>query len=108
MMEPSPIPVEGAPVPALLFDLYGVIMKGQTEAGMAEIQRAAGHPGDDFWPAYWGCRDGYGQGRPLARGLLGGAAARVAELRAGGDEARLVARSGESTPQFAASGPPGP
>lgn len=49
-------------MPALLFDLYGVIMKVQTEAGMAEIQRAAGHPGDDFWDAYWGCRDGYDKG----------------------------------------------
>ncbi|GAB95025.1 putative hydrolase of the HAD superfamily [Kineosphaera limosa] len=46
----------------LLFDLYGVLLRTQDADGLARIEQATGHSGEEFWAAYWGCRHGYDAG----------------------------------------------
>jgi putative hydrolase of the HAD superfamily len=50
----------------LVFDLFGVIARHQSEAGCARIERAAGAVGPTlgptFWKAYWALRPQYDSG----------------------------------------------
>jgi putative hydrolase of the HAD superfamily len=48
--------------PVLLFDLFGVIAKVQSEATLAGLERLAEEPGSRLWPAYWGLRQPYDRG----------------------------------------------
>ena len=48
--------------PALLFDLYGVILSDQPASSLAAIEEAAGQGGPEFWASYWGCRPAYDRG----------------------------------------------
>ncbi len=47
----------------LLFDLFGVIMNEQDDAGRASIEKASGLSGDDLWPYYEQFREDYDAGR---------------------------------------------
>ena len=49
-------------MPALLFDLYGVLLRVQDPEHLARIEEAAGHSGEAFWSAYWDCRPDYDAG----------------------------------------------
>jgi len=49
-------------MPILLFDLFGVIARKQSEQGRAEIEQAAGVSGTDFWKSYWSLRPPYDRG----------------------------------------------
>lgn len=49
-------------MPILLFDLFGVIAKHQSEAGRARIEHVAGVSGPGFWQAYWSLRPPYDRG----------------------------------------------
>ncbi|MFI6299815.1 HAD family hydrolase [Nonomuraea sp. NPDC050790] len=46
----------------ILFDLYGVIARTQTEQARERIVNLAGVPGERFWSAYWDCRPEYDAG----------------------------------------------
>jgi putative hydrolase of the HAD superfamily len=46
----------------LLFDLFGVIARQQSEQGRAEIEQAAGVSEADFWKSYWSLRPPYDRG----------------------------------------------
>ncbi|WP_147341537.1 HAD family hydrolase [Actinomadura logoneensis] len=50
----------------IVFDLYGVIARTQTDAARARIEDLAGVSGDPFWSAYWACRPAYDAGRDSA------------------------------------------
>ena len=50
------------PVKAVLFDLCGVLLYAQDDAGRAAIEAAAGCSGPAFWEAYWTERPGYDTG----------------------------------------------
>lgn len=49
----------------IVFDLYGVIARNQTEEAKRGIERLAGVTGDatPFWEAYWACRPDYDAGQ---------------------------------------------
>ena len=47
---------------AILFDLYGVLMRPQSPAGQREIEALAGVGGIGFWKAYWLHRPEYEAG----------------------------------------------
>lgn len=47
----------------LLFDLFGVIARKQSEQGCAEIEQAAGLSGAGFWKSYWSLRPPYDRGQ---------------------------------------------
>lgn len=47
---------------ALLFDLYGVIMRTQSPKALDRIESAAGLRGSSFWDAYWAERHAYDAG----------------------------------------------
>ncbi len=49
-------------MPALLFDLYGVLLRVQDPEHLARIEEASGHSGEAFWSAYWDCRPDYDAG----------------------------------------------
>lgn len=61
--------------PVLLFDMFGVIARHQSEDGKARLAATAGVPEEPFWAAYWSLR------QPYDRGDVGGSAywKRVAE-----------------------------
>ncbi|MFF8652748.1 HAD family hydrolase [Streptomyces huasconensis] len=46
----------------LLFDMFGVIARHQSDAGRARLVAAAGVPEAPFWEAYWGLRQPYDRG----------------------------------------------
>jgi putative hydrolase of the HAD superfamily len=46
----------------LIFDLFGVIARHQSPAGLAGIEQAAGLSGRSFWEAYWELRPPYDSG----------------------------------------------
>ncbi|MFE0156674.1 HAD family hydrolase [Nonomuraea sp. NPDC059007] len=46
----------------ILFDLYGVIARTQTEQARERLVELAGVPGERFWAAYWDCRPDYDAG----------------------------------------------
>jgi putative hydrolase of the HAD superfamily len=46
----------------LLFDLFGVIARQQSEQGRAGIEQAAGVSGAHFWNSYWSLRPPYDRG----------------------------------------------
>ncbi|MDO4719009.1 MAG: hypothetical protein Q4B08_15800, partial [Propionibacteriaceae bacterium] len=48
--------------PALLFDLYGVLLNDQPASSLAAIEEAAGQSGPEFWACYWGYRPAYDRG----------------------------------------------
>jgi putative hydrolase of the HAD superfamily len=51
----------------IVFDLYGVIGRNQSEEAKRGIERLAGVAGDSceaFWDAYWHCRPAYDAGQP--------------------------------------------
>ncbi|MFC4906385.1 HAD family hydrolase [Actinomadura gamaensis] len=50
----------------IVFDLYGVIARTQTEAAKKHIEELAGVAGTPFWTAYWDCRPAYDAGQPSA------------------------------------------
>ncbi|WP_304454837.1 HAD family phosphatase [Nocardiopsis sp. YSL2] len=47
---------------AVLFDMFGVIARDQSEKGRSALVRAAGAPAEDFWSAYWHPRHAYDRG----------------------------------------------
>lgn len=47
----------------IVFDLFGVIARTQTEAARRRIERLAGVPGAALWPAYWAGRPAYDAGQ---------------------------------------------
>lgn len=50
----------------IVFDLYGVIARDQTDEAKRGIERLAGladGSGQAFWDAYWGCRPAYDAGQ---------------------------------------------
>jgi putative hydrolase of the HAD superfamily len=49
----------------ILFDLYGVIARPQSERAQRHIERLAGVPEGSvaFWDAYWACRPAYDAGQ---------------------------------------------
>ncbi|MEV0271540.1 HAD family phosphatase [Hamadaea sp. NPDC050747] len=49
-------------IEVLLFDLFGVIARPQSEAGRRRLEALAGVPADAFWAAYWGLREPYDRG----------------------------------------------
>lgn len=46
----------------VLFDMFGVIARHQSEDGKARLVAAAGVPEVPFWAAYWGLRQPYDRG----------------------------------------------
>ena len=48
----------------IVFDLFGVIARTQTEAAMRRIEELAGVSGPPFWDAYWAGRPAYDAGQP--------------------------------------------
>ncbi|MCP2339601.1 HAD family hydrolase [Actinomadura rupiterrae] len=47
----------------IVFDLYGVIARTQTDAAKKHIEDLAGVAGPPFWTAYWDCRPAYDAGQ---------------------------------------------
>ncbi|MEU8251687.1 HAD family phosphatase [Nonomuraea sp. NPDC048916] len=47
----------------IVFDLYGVIARIQTDAAKQRLVDLAGVPGESFWEAYWACRPAYDAGQ---------------------------------------------
>ncbi|NUW45681.1 HAD family hydrolase [Nonomuraea rhodomycinica] len=47
----------------IVFDLYGVIARTQTEEAKQRLVELAGVPGERFWEAYWACRPAYDAGQ---------------------------------------------
>ncbi|MCA2187963.1 hypothetical protein [Nonomuraea cavernae] len=47
----------------IMFDLYGVIARTQTDDAKHRLVDLAGVPGDSFWQAYWLCRPAYDAGQ---------------------------------------------
>lgn len=47
----------------IVFDLYGVIARTQTDEAKQRLVDLAGVPGEAFWEAYWGCRPAYDAGQ---------------------------------------------
>ncbi|MER6949961.1 HAD family phosphatase [Nonomuraea sp. NPDC000554] len=47
----------------IVFDLYGVIARTQTDEAKKRIVDLAGVPGEQFWEAYWACRPAYDAGQ---------------------------------------------
>ncbi|WP_327350685.1 HAD family hydrolase [Streptomyces sp. NBC_01304] len=54
--------------PVLLFDMFGVIARLQSEAGKVRLAETAGMAEEPFWSAYWSLR------QPYDRGDVGGSA----------------------------------
>ncbi|MFG1999489.1 HAD family hydrolase [Spirillospora sp. NPDC048911] len=50
----------------IVFDLYGVIARTQTEAARRRLEGLAGISGEPFWDAYWACRPDYDAGQESA------------------------------------------
>lgn len=48
----------------IVFDLFGVIARTQSEAAMRRIEGLAGVSGPPFWEAYWAGRPAYDAGQP--------------------------------------------
>jgi putative hydrolase of the HAD superfamily len=51
----------------MVFDLYGVIARNQTDAAKRELERLAGVADGAraaFWECYWACRPAYDAGQP--------------------------------------------
>jgi putative hydrolase of the HAD superfamily len=47
----------------IVFDLFGVIARTQSEAAKRRIEELAGVPGPEFWEAYWAGRPAYDAGQ---------------------------------------------
>src|SRR5690606_34893789 len=47
----------------IIFDLYGVIARTQTDEAKQQLVDLAGVPGEAFWEAYWACRPAYDAGQ---------------------------------------------
>jgi putative hydrolase of the HAD superfamily len=47
----------------IVFDLYGVIARTQTDEAKQQLVDLAGVPGEGFWEAYWACRPAYDAGQ---------------------------------------------
>ncbi|MFI7320909.1 HAD family hydrolase [Streptomyces venezuelae] len=54
-------PLDAAP-DVVLFDMFGVIARHQSEEGKARLADLAGGPAPAFWDAYWGLRQPYDRG----------------------------------------------
>ncbi|MFC0041155.1 HAD family hydrolase [Actinomadura rayongensis] len=50
----------------IVFDLYGVIARTQSDAAVRAIEDLAGVRGARFWDAYWTCRPDYDAGQESA------------------------------------------
>ncbi|MFC5824556.1 HAD family hydrolase [Nonomuraea insulae] len=50
-------------VNVIVFDLYGVIARIQSEDARQRIADLSGVPGERFWEAYWACRQAYDEGQ---------------------------------------------
>ena len=48
----------------IVFDLFGVIARTQTEEAKRRLETLAGVEGERFWDAYWAGRPAYDAGRP--------------------------------------------
>ncbi|MEU4574899.1 HAD family hydrolase [Nonomuraea sp. ATR24] len=48
----------------IVFDLYGVIARTQTDEAKQQLVDLAGVSADRFWEAYWACRPPYDAGQP--------------------------------------------
>ncbi|WP_240660109.1 HAD family phosphatase [Streptomyces sp. WAC 01529] len=55
-------PVNGPAHDILLFDMFGVIARHQSEDGKARLTALADVPESRFWEAYWGLRQPYDRG----------------------------------------------
>ncbi|MFG3436953.1 HAD-IA family hydrolase [Nonomuraea sp. NPDC047897] len=60
----------------IVFDLYGVIARNQTEEARRRLVELAGVPEKGFWEAYWACRPPYDAGQDAA-GYWAAVAARL-------------------------------
>jgi putative hydrolase of the HAD superfamily len=58
----GPAPVAWQHVNVLLFDMFGVIARVQSEASKAELAALSGQEPERFWAAYWGLRPGFDDG----------------------------------------------
>ncbi|MFG1948945.1 HAD family hydrolase [Nonomuraea sp. NPDC048826] len=47
----------------IIFDLYGVIARTQTDEAKQQLVDLAGVAGESFWDAYWACRPAYDAGQ---------------------------------------------
>lgn len=47
----------------IVFDLYGVIARTQTDEAKQQLVELAGVRGESFWEAYWACRPAYDAGQ---------------------------------------------
>jgi putative hydrolase of the HAD superfamily len=47
----------------IVFDLYGVIARTQTDEAKRRLVELAKVPGEEFWEAYWACRPAYDAGQ---------------------------------------------
>ncbi|WP_113702586.1 HAD family hydrolase [Nonomuraea lactucae] len=47
----------------IVFDLYGVIARTQTDEAKRQLVGLAGVPEEGFWEAYWACRPAYDAGQ---------------------------------------------
>ncbi|MDA0638807.1 HAD family phosphatase [Nonomuraea sp. MCN248] len=47
----------------IIFDLYGVIARTQTDEAKQQLVDLAGVSGEAFWDAYWACRPAYDAGQ---------------------------------------------
>ncbi|WP_028646994.1 HAD family phosphatase [Nocardiopsis sp. CNT312] len=56
---------------AVLFDMFGVIARDQSEEGRAALERAVGAPPEEFWEAYWHPRQAYDRGDTDGAGYWG-------------------------------------
>ena len=50
----------------IVFDLYGVIARTQTDEAKQQLVDLAGARGEPFWEAYWACRPAYDAGQESA------------------------------------------
>ncbi|WP_343951394.1 HAD family phosphatase [Nonomuraea longicatena] len=50
----------------IVFDLYGVIARNQTEQARERLVGLSGVPAEPFWHAYWDCRPAYDAGQTAA------------------------------------------
>jgi len=50
----------------IIFDLFGVIARTQSEAARRRLEDLAGISGAPFWDAYWACRPAYDAGQDSA------------------------------------------
>ncbi len=75
----------------VLFDLFGVIARTQSPAGLAAVESVAGVADrEQFWRVYWQCRPDYDAGIVDAVGYWGQVGARLGRHYSADDASRLL------------------